>query len=437
MHVKDTRGHIRLKCDPERGVHHVDAAVTAAGTAVRPFEAEQLYRATDLSNLKFSTTAELQPIDGLVGQARALEAIRFGTQVDKTGFNLFVIGPNGARMQDAVKALLAERRARKAQPIRLGLCQQFRRCGQAGRHRASGRRARKFHDAMHKLIDDLKTALPAVFQSEDYQTRRGAIDESFQKKQGEAFSALRDKAAEKDIVLLRTPLGFALAPAKDGQVVPPDEFTTWPEAKRREVQATIEALEKDLEHIIHQFPQWETQRRDEVRQLNRETAKYAVDQLIEDTKAAFKDIPRVIQHIETVRADLVENVGIFVVKGEDDESEPGEFRPGSPFDRYEVNVLVTQDGDKPASDRRRAASGARQPDRPHRVHPAARRAGDQFPPHQGRRDASRQWRLSAARCPQRSAGAVQLGGAQAHAAAGRDRHRRHRAVSWLHQHGVA
>ena len=56
------------------------------------------------------------------------------------------------------------------------------------------------------------------------------------------------------------------------------------------------------------------QRRDEARQLDRDTAKYAVDQLIEDAKDAFKDIPRVVQHIETVRADLIENVGMFVIK---------------------------------------------------------------------------------------------------------------------------
>jgi predicted ATP-dependent protease len=88
------------------------------------------------------------------------------------------------------------------------------------------------------------------------------------------------------------------------------------------------------------------QRRDETRQLNRDTVKYAVDQLIEDAKAAFDDVPRVMQHIETVRADLVENVGMFVIKSEDGENEAGLFRSGSPFDRYEVNVLVSQDGDK-------------------------------------------------------------------------------------------
>ena len=327
----------------------MDAAVTIGETAVRPLAADQLYRPTDLSTLEFSTTAELQPIDGLVGQARALEAIRFGTQVGKAGFNLFVIGPNGARMQDAVKAVLAEEARGKPSPSDWVYVNNFVDADRPVAIELPAGRARTFHDAMHKLIDDLKSALPAVFQSEDYQTRRGAIDESFQKKQGEAFSALRDKAAEKDIVLLRTPLGFALAPAKNGEVVPTDEFSTWPEAKRGEVRTIIEALEKDLEHIVHQIPQWEKQRRDEARQLNRDTAKYAVDQLIEDAKATFNDIQRVVQHIETVRADLVENVGIFVIKSDDDENETGEFRPGSPFDRYEVNVLVTQDGIQPGA----------------------------------------------------------------------------------------
>jgi lon-related putative ATP-dependent protease len=325
----------------------VGAAITTAETAVRPLAAEQLYRPTDLSGLAFLTTAELQPIDGLVGQARALEAIRFGTQVGKAGFNLFVIGTHGARMQDAVKAVLAGEAPRKPGPSDWVYVHNFADADKPVAIELPAGRARDFHDAMHKLIDDLKSTLPAAFQSEDYQTRQSAIDESFQKRQGEAFSALRDKAAEKDIALLRTPLGFALAPVKDGKVVPPEEFSAWPEARRREVQDVIEALEKDLEHIVRQVPRWETQRRDEARQLNRDTAKYAVDQLIEDAKAAFKDIPRVEQHIETVRADLVETVGMFVVKSQDEENEASVFRTGSPFDRYEVNVLVTQDGDKP------------------------------------------------------------------------------------------
>jgi hypothetical protein len=99
-------------------------------------------------------------------------------------------------------------------------------------------RARKLREAACKLIDDLKSALPAVFQSEEYQTRRGAINEAFQKKQGEAFSVLSDKAAQKDIALLRTPLSSVGRPQRQkttffDSVVQPETslfvvcFTAW------------------------------------------------------------------------------------------------------------------------------------------------------------------------------------------------------------------
>lgn len=80
----------------------------AAGTAVKLLASGALYREANLSNLSFAATADLQPVDGPVGQERALDAIHFGTGVDHAGFNLFVIGPNGARMQEAVKVVLAK-----------------------------------------------------------------------------------------------------------------------------------------------------------------------------------------------------------------------------------------------------------------------------------------------------------------------------------------
>ena len=316
-------------------------AIASPAAALRPLSVDQLYRKTDPSSLQFATTAELEPIDGLVGQERALEAIRFGTGVDQAGFNLFVIGPYGAQMQAAVKAVLAEEAATKSRPCDWIYVNNFADPDKPTAIELPASRARAFQALMHKLIDDLKTALPAVFQSEDYQTRRGAIDESFQRKQSEAFSALRDRAGTQNIIIVRTPLGFALAPAKNGQIVPPEEFNTWPDEKRQEVQTTIQALEKDLEHIVHLLPRWEKERRDEIRQLKRVTSKYAVDHLIDEAKTGFSDIPRVIQHIETVRADLVENVAIFITKGEDGESEPADLKAGNPFDRYEINLLPT------------------------------------------------------------------------------------------------
>lgn len=307
---------------------------------LQPLSAERLYRVTDLSALAFESTADIEPVDGLVGQQRALDALEFGTRIGRPGFNVFVIGPSGLRVRRAIEQVLQEAVDDRERPSDWVYVNNFSDPRRPVAIELPAGRAIKFRDGVHTLIDDLKTAVPAVFESEDYQTRRGAIDQGFQSKQGEAFVALNEKAAALNIVILRTPMGFALAPARDGKPIPPDEIRSWPEAKRKQIQATIGELEKDLEHIVRQLPQWETERRDEVRKLNRETARFAIGHFIDTAKARFVDIPKILAHLEAVRADLIENVGMFVVKGEGEEGALAE-EIGVPLDRYAVNVLVS------------------------------------------------------------------------------------------------
>jgi lon-related putative ATP-dependent protease len=318
------------------------ASPTAAAGPASALAADRLYRAADLAQLAFATTADLEPIEEMVGQDRAAQAIRFGTRIERPGFNLFVIGPPGAAMQQAVQGVLKTQARAEPSPRDWVYVNNFADGDKPIAIELPAGRAPKFRDAVHELIDDFKSAIPAVFQSEDYQTRRSAIDEEFHKKQGEAFAALSEKANQKSIAIMRTPFGFALAPTQDGKIVPPEEFSAWPEARRSEVQATMQELEKELEHVVRQLPKLEKERRDAVRQLNRETAKLAVDQLIQEAKSGFADLPRLTEHFEAVRTDLIDNIAIFIGKAEEEEDGEAPARPFNLFDRYDVNVLVTQ-----------------------------------------------------------------------------------------------
>ena len=309
-----------------------------------PLASDKLYRIADLSTLSFATTADLEPVEGLVGQQRALDAITVSTGISRQGFNLFAIGHTGALTRKAVETVLKAAAEDRPAPSDWVYVNNFKEPHKPIAIDLPGGRAPQFRDAMHQLIDDLKTALPAVFQSEEYQTRRGAIDETFHKKQAEAFTALQEKAKARNIVVLRTPMGFALVPSRDGEAIPPAEFNALPEDQREAIQQTIAELEKDLEKIIHQIPGWEKERRDKIRRINAETAQIAVEPPIAEVRKQVEDLPRVLGHLDTVRADLVDNIGVFI--GADGEGGEGEAMPGGPFDRYEVNVLVSQaDGD--------------------------------------------------------------------------------------------
>ncbi len=313
-----------------------------AGDDATPLVIDKLYRVADLSKLDFETTADLKPVEGLIGQSRALDAIAVGTGIGRKGFNLFAIGPAGELTRKAVERVLRDAAEDRPAPTDWVYVNNFKEPQKPVAVSLPAGRAAEFRDAMRELIDALKTAIPAVFQSEEYQTRRGSIDEAFQKKQAEAFAELQKKAAAQSIVIVRTPLGFALMPAREGEVIPPNEFNALPEAERDKIQGVISVLEKDLEHIIHQIPQWEKERRDEIRRVNTETAEVAVDQPIAEVRQKVGDIERVAAHLDAVQADLIENIGFFI-GGAAGEQPEGEDMVGGPFDRYEVNVLVGQE----------------------------------------------------------------------------------------------
>lgn len=308
-------------------------------------DAGSLHRSTDAATLAFETTAELEPLEGESTQPRARDAIVFGVGLDRPGYNLFVIGPPQTRMHEVVRRIIETSLKDRKPPSDWVYVNNFKDPNKPIAIALPAGRAPQFHDAMHELVDDLKATLPAVFEGEEYATRRAAIDEHFQKAQAEAFSALRDKAAGLGIAIIRTPFGFTLAPERNGSVIPPSEFAGWPEDEQKNTRDHIDALEKDLEQVVRQVPRLEKQHRDALRQLNREMAETAVGHLIEEAKTPFTDLAQIIARLDTVRADLIENVAIFVQKSEESSEIPLPPLAHSPFDRYEVNVLVTHSSD--------------------------------------------------------------------------------------------
>jgi predicted ATP-dependent protease len=315
-----------------------------------PLPADRLYRAADIAALSFDTTAELATTRVLVDQPRAYPAIRFGTKMGVRGFNIFAIGANGARIHASVRALLEEAARGRPKPPDWVYVNNF-----ATPHRPMAislprSRAPALQKAMQGLIADLKAALPAVFESEDYQKRRSAIEQGIRGRNERALNALRDKATAKGIAILRTPMGFAMAPMKDGQVVPPADFNAWPAEQQQAVQTAIEELEKDLEETLRALPRLEREQRDAVRELDRETARATIAQPIDECRAQFADLPKVLEHIDAIQADILDNVALFInpqATGED--ASPAGARLGSLFDRYEVNVLVTQVDGEPGA----------------------------------------------------------------------------------------
>jgi hypothetical protein len=176
----------------------VVSEAAAGPVLVRPLSARQLARRCDASGFPFSTTADLADVDLMAAQERARTAIELGADVSAQGFNVFVVGSTRNSVDEAVKTMLKERAKAAPPPGDWVYLNNFVTPHRPIVQELPAGRAPAFHNAMRGLVEDLQAAIPAAFESDEYQARQVAIEEDFSQKQENAFKKLQKDASTKD-----------------------------------------------------------------------------------------------------------------------------------------------------------------------------------------------------------------------------------------------
>ncbi len=309
---------------------------------------EQLYTPCRPEALQFDTTAQLEDLPGLPGQQRALDAIELAVAMRSRGYNLFVLGPVGVGKRTLVRQLLEARAGGEPAPpdwCYVNNFEQPHRPHALRLPRGAGTRLRR---DMAQLVEELRASIPAMFESEEYRSRAEQIDGEISERQEKAFVDLGQEAAGESIALVHTPAGFSLAPMQAGEVVTPEQFEHLPEEERRRFEQKMERLQEKLQKAIRQVQGMQREKRERLKQLNREMTMLAVGHLVEELKSNYVELPRVAAYLDAVQADVLENIDAFRRPPETETNILG--MPAGErlsYRRYEVNVLVG-DGDAPA-----------------------------------------------------------------------------------------
>jgi len=299
---------------------------------------------TDPAIFTFKTTAELEPLTEIVGQDRAVEAVRFAVGMVGEGYNLFAHGPEGTGKQSLVEDVLGERAAGEPVPGDWCYINNFDEPHLPKALALPPGKGRPLSQDMEHLVEDLKVAIPASFDGEEFRKQKEAIEEELKEKNEQALSVLQKKGAKYDIALVRTPVGLALAPIADGEVLNPKQFKALGKGDQARRAKGMEALEGELADLIHSIPKWEKETREKIRDLIRNITQLAVGHQIEELKKRWENLPDVLDYLDQVSTDVVENANNFMAQ----EQSGGMLKlggqantsGGDAFSRYKVNVMV-------------------------------------------------------------------------------------------------
>jgi lon-related putative ATP-dependent protease len=306
--------------------------------SIKPVPPEELYQTCDLSAIAFATTADLEPLRTSIGQERAMEAIRFGVGMAHEGFNLYLMGSTGLGKHALIASTLEERRHTASAPDDWCYVADFADPHRPAALRLPPGRGRHLRGDLRQLLDDLLNAIPAAFQSEEYNRRAEAIRQEFKEREEKAAAVIGHEAKERGIALIHTPNGYTLAPVKEGQILSGDEFGKLPENEKERIGKIIDDLREGLQKTLSQVPLWQKEMRRRFKLLNEEITETTVNALIAELEANYADLPAVVDYLAALKRDVIDNGDAF--RHGDGQEDRAPSPDDAPFTRYRVNLLV-------------------------------------------------------------------------------------------------
>ncbi|WP_089685557.1 Lon protease family protein [Billgrantia gudaonensis] len=303
-----------------------------------PLSVAQIYRACPEDLFDFEVTSELGSLDLLSSHRRARDALDFGTAMRSEGFNLFVLGQPGHGMHDMTGRFLAERSHHEPTPPDIAYRYNFDDPARPCYLSLPTGTGRVLSADLDNLVDELRTAIPAVFESDEYQNRLHELKQAMGERQRDAIEAVRREAREHDILLLSTPNGFTFAPAADDdKMMSPEDFQKLPDDDRERIEGTVAILQKKLTAAIRRMPRLAKQLREQVDALNEEMLESAIGTPLEELEERYANHEGVLAHLTAIREAILAHVGSFI------EDEP-DIPPEAVFSRCHLNLIVDNQG---------------------------------------------------------------------------------------------
>ncbi len=310
---------------------------------IQELAAEKLRRTFDPDLLGITTTESLQPLTGIIGQERAVSALRFGLGMQKDGFHIYVAGPAGIGKMTAVEAFLEEVARQKEAPPDWCYVHNFDDPYQPKACRLPAGQGRQLQQDVKNLVDRLRFQLPKAFESDAYSAKRDEIMKVLGKQRDVVTERINDQAAQAGFMIQITPTGIALTPLLSGHPLTDAEFQALPIPARDEFRARREALQDSLKEDFKQLRNLERAAQENLQELDQQVALYVVGELMDDLLKRYKDFADVIEFLKAAQLDILQNIDVFKsggAGGGEGNPNPAPWARDLPFHKYLVNVLV-------------------------------------------------------------------------------------------------
>lgn len=313
---------------------------------VKELKPEQLRRICDPSIYDFDTTAALEPLDRIIGQERAIEALRLGLGIKdrKNRYNIYVAGGSGTGKMSAVEYFLSHASKDEDTPPDLCYVHNFGNPYSPNYLELTAGMGTQLRDDMEHLITRLKRDIPKVFETDEFKARSKRITERFTEKRSELSDAMEKEARELGFAIQRTPIGINTLPLQEnGEPLSQEEYAALSDEEKTSIREKQSRVQSIIQDNLQEMARVEEDREEEIKKLAKEAVLFTIEPHFLQLEKRYGELERVVRFLKDVKDDIVEHLGQFKDGNKNNAVQgqlPFSLPQGDPFKRYYVNILV-------------------------------------------------------------------------------------------------
>ncbi|MBQ9491700.1 MAG: AAA family ATPase [Firmicutes bacterium] len=307
---------------------------------------KQLKNFCDARDFDFKTTKELEGFDEVIGQERALEALKFGLRVKNKGFNIFVSGLPGTGKTEFIKNTAQKIAETEKIPDDICYVYNFSDSKFPKILTLPAGYGKVFRNEMEELINYLRDDLPKVFSAKSYELKKADIIKKYQDKKDILIKKVSEQAQKRGFcVKLKSDVIFFM-PMVDDEIISEEQFENLPQEQKDLITKNSLVMQNHANEIMNILKANEKNMNTEIEALEYSIGLFEIGRYLNDLFDKYGEYNCVVNYLQDVKENLLDNIKKFVKKDEDEETQQQMVIPlknkkdDDEFLKYKVNVLV-------------------------------------------------------------------------------------------------
>lgn len=309
---------------------------------------EELRWQCDPDIFDFDSTESLEPIEGIMGQERALKALRLGVDLRAPGYNIYIAGLSGTGKMTTVKQMLESISSNQAKLYDYAYVNNFKDTDRPILLRFDVGKAKLFKQDLSTSIAVLQRQIPQSLESESYLTQRQKIMAEYNSNEQKLLYDFNEELKKDNFTLGQIKVGEGIRPEifpiidnQPASVYQLDELikdNKLTQEKAQEILEKYASKQGDLQNVFRKALKLSQDFQKQLENLEREFGSNIIKGVISNLKEKYPD-PKILDYLDQVENNIFENLQIF--KGGKSESETASEEPETDlFKQYEVNIVL-------------------------------------------------------------------------------------------------